>query len=62
MCGSVNKSEPGPAEGENAVLLEIAAVESSCTTRLNYTVGLQALLAENGKKKKAFDLCLLQNC
>lgn len=61
MCRNVNKSEPGPAEREKAVLLEIAAVESSCTTRLNYTLGLQALLAENGKKK-AFDLCLLQNC
>lgn len=50
MCGSGNKSELGPAEGEKAVLLEIAAVEGSCTTRLNYTLGLRALLAENQEK------------
>lgn len=39
----------GPAEGEIAVLRQIAAVESSCTARLNYKLPQQILLAEKKK-------------
>ncbi|KAG7513610.1 hypothetical protein JOB18_012542 [Solea senegalensis] len=36
----------GPAEEEIAVLRQIAAVESSCTARLNYKLPQQILLAK----------------
>lgn len=46
MCGRVDKRKLGPAEEEKAVLRQIAAVESSCTARLNYKLPQQILLAE----------------
>lgn len=52
MCGSMHKRKPELVEREKAVFAEIAAIESSCTARLNYTLRLQTLLAEKERRKK----------
>lgn len=45
------KKKAGPSGGKKSCVSKIAAVESTCTGRLNYTPPLQTLLTETEKKE-----------